>query len=280
MKSLRVLFAIGLLLPALTVEVRAMGSGGSKKKVDAQACLVRPEDHLGGGARGSVRLRRQNKKGELVARFDVAAQKVGASGPFELFLEDGVGSGVFENLGDLKSSGKTLEWSADTSKGDALPLDVDALEDLVGRVLQVRADGDVILGATLPELDASKKPVKTKLVLDVPDGSTVPAAKGKLQLRAKQDKGQARFDLKVGKLPFGSSDMHLWIETADGSDVFEDAGEIKRLGKSSNGLYRRDCQKGDPLPAGVGSLAELEGRELQVRADDDEVLLEGEVGKL
>jgi hypothetical protein len=257
-----------------------MGKGKGKGKSDVQACLVRPEAELDGVARGEIRLRSKIKKGAQQVRFDIKARKVAQAVDHELWLEDGVGSDVFE-LVDLlaAASGKSLSWSANTADGDALPLDAADAADLVGRRVEIRSLDDVVLAGRVPALDASKKPSNTQLQLELPEGAS-PGAKGRLKLRAKADRGQQRFHLHVRKLAFSEGEQQLFVETAPASDVFESAGLIDRLGASANGRFRRDCKRGDPLPVGAEDLAELEGRRIQVRDDLDQVVLEGVVPAL
>jgi hypothetical protein len=269
-------FSVVLLSVALisTSALALAPPGKAKSKVDVTGSLVRQDSPIDADARGMIRFRSKTKKGDGVARMDVLVRKVDVSPEHRLFLEDGVGAGTFSDLGAMDVSDGKLRWSVDEGQGDALPLGAESLADLEGRRVEVRRDGDVVLEGVGPALDASKKPVKHKAKLEAPNAEGDPSLKGRLQMRSKADKGQHRLVIKIKKAPFSSSDVHLFVESAEGSGVFMDAGQFDRLGTSANGRFRRDTHKGAPLPLGVSDLDELSGRRLQVRDDFDEVLLE------
>jgi len=263
------LAALALLVPL--APAKAPGKG--PKKADVTSSLVRPDAPPDPDARGAVRFRSQPKKDEDRDRVDVRVIKVDVGLSHHLFVEDGVGAGAFSDLGAMDVVDGALRWSADSSQGDPLPGGAASLGDLTGRRFEVRQGGDVVLETLGPDLAASKKPVKHKAMLEVPDAEADSGAQGRLAMRSKPDKGQHRLVVKVKKAPFADADVRLFVEDGVGSDSFQDAGAIDRKGSSSNGRYRRDTHQGAPLPLGVPDLAGLAGRRVQVRADDV-VLLE------
>jgi hypothetical protein len=266
---------LGCALLLLAPSTLAMGKGGKGGKTDVQACLVRPDDAPDADAKGRVRLRLMTKKGEPRTRLDVRVMKVDTGLDHELHLEDAPGSESFDLLGSLEVSDGDLVWSMDTGAGDDLPGGAESADDLVGRRVEVRVGGEVVLAGVVPALDLSKKPVKEALKLAPPDPEAPASAmKARLKLRSKAAKGQHRLALKARKVPFGDSDFHVFLETDVASDVFEDVGPLEQKGSSAKGRYRRDCWQGQALPMDAADLASLAGRRLQIRDDEDAVHLE------
>jgi hypothetical protein len=235
---------------------------------------VRPDDPSDEDARGSLRVRSHSKKKDVVdERLDVVVRRVDVQATHRLFMEDI--EGVMIDLGPLDVASDELRLSLNTKQGDALPFDVDSLGELAGRDVEIRQGSDVVLLSEMPGFDKSKKPVKTKLLLEAPgEGDPSDALSGKLQMRSKADKGQHRITIRVKKASFDGTDLHLWVEDGDG--VYQDEGTFEQKG-SSKGRYRRDCRKGEALPGDVFDLADLAERGLQVRDDLDEVLLEATI---
>jgi hypothetical protein len=262
--------AVATLLAVLVADISGMAPKPPKE--DSQVSLVRPDPAPDADAKGTLRIR-SDKKGE---RFDVHVQKVDAAVTYGLWIEDPDDSGLFVHFADLEGD-DDLKLALDTKKGDELPLDAESNDDLIGRRLEVRAGGDVVLKGTVPPFGLSKKPAKAKLEILPPDGAPAPEMKASLKLRSKADKGQERIDLKAKKVPFeDDGPFHVFIEDAVGSDVFEDAGELEQT-DDTVGRYRRDTKQGQELPLGVGFVSELAGRALEVRDDGGVVYLAGTI---
>jgi len=103
---------------------------------------------------GTLEMRSKENKGQ--ERIILTLKKVDFDdGPFDVFVEDAVGSGVFVNVGDLdQKSEHKGKYKRDCKKGQALPTGVMFVSDLGGRLIQVRDDADVVfLETTIPSLD-------------------------------------------------------------------------------------------------------------------------------
>jgi hypothetical protein len=119
----------------------------AKETVDADDAMPQPD------ITGTIDLRSKENKGQ--ERITLKLKKVDFDdGPFTVFVEDGVGSGVFVDEGGLdQTSAKAGRYRRDCKKGEALPGDVMFVSELSGRLLQVRGEGDVVfLEVTIPSL--------------------------------------------------------------------------------------------------------------------------------
>jgi len=271
-RTSRPILVLGLAATFLAVPLGAMGNGNQKQ--DVQISLMRPADSPDGDAKGTLRAR-SDKKGE---RFDVKAMKVDAGAVLDLWMEDAVDSDVFVLVATLEG-GTEQKFSVDTKKGDALPFDAEMNEDLVGRDVEVRAGAEVVLAGTMPPMDLSKKPVKAKFDLEVPEvDPPAPDMKAAVKMRSKPNKGQERIDIKAKKVPFADGkSFHVFIEDAVDSDVLVDVGELEQNGGKPAGRYKRDAKKGQMLPFGVAQVTQLGGRRIEIRDELDAVYLEGEI---
>jgi hypothetical protein len=249
-----------------------MGPGGNGKK-DSQICLVRPDDPPDGDAKGTLRIRHKGNGDSL----EIHVQKVDADQTLHAWMEDPIDSDTFTDIGAL-SSGGSPKLKFETKKGDALPLAAASLDDLIGRKVEIRQDAAVVLQGVVPPWDLSKHPQKATLTITPPDGAPAPDMSAKLSLRAKDDKGQERIELKAKKVPW-DSDLHLKVFVEDGvaSGVFVDSGEVDKKG-DSGAHWKRDTKQGQALPAGANFCSELAGRLIEVRrVSDDVVYLRGTI---
>jgi hypothetical protein len=78
-------------------------------------------------------------------RFRLKAKKLPAGAAAAVYLEDAPGSGSFELAGEMVNG----SYQRDTALGDRLPLDVAAHADLVGRTLEIRDGGTVLLAGVI-----------------------------------------------------------------------------------------------------------------------------------
>jgi hypothetical protein len=246
----------------------AFGPGGGNK--DSQACLVRPDGAADDNAKGTLRIRSKGNS----ERFDVHIMKVDPGVEHHLWMQDPIDSDppTFTDLGDLPGDGGSQKLALDTKKGDALPLGVSTTDELIGRLVEIR-QGDVIeLGGEVPPYGLSKKPEKAKEKVQAADTDPQPNITGTIDLRSKANKGQERITLTLKKVDFSAGPFEVFVEDAVGSGVFVDVGALDQL-SNTKGRYRRDCKKGEALPAGVMFVSELSGRTLQVRDGADTVFL-------
>jgi len=267
--------AFAIAVPAsLLVLVASPFAGQSKPpKQDSEACLVRPDDGPEPTAKGTVRIR-SDANGD---RFDLRVQGLSTHVDMAAFIEDPPGSDTFEPLAPLSEVKKDLVLALDTKKGDALPLDVPDVADLIGRRVEIRNGSDaVVLFAEVPPFGLDSKPHKATVKIAAPPGSPFPDVTGTLSLRSKADKGQERIILKVKKLPPDAGPFNVFVE--DGVGVLVDDGPLVLTGK--NGTYKRDTKQGDQLPNGATSLTGLTGRALELRDHNAAVLLSTELPPL
>jgi hypothetical protein len=245
----------------------------AKDKQDSQISLVRPDPAPDEDAQGTLRIRTHKGKD----RFDIHVQKVDASQAHDVFIEDPAESAAFVHVTTLSGDGDDLKLALDTKKGDALPLGVPQVADLIGRRVEIRAgDGQVLLFGDVPPFGLSKKPGKAKADIGAPDGAPAPEMHAKLSLRSKADKGQERIELKAKKVPWNDGPFDVFVEDGVGSGVFVNAGDVQKE-SDSEGSYRRDTKKGQSLPAGVSFVSELAGRTIEVRNELDVVYLRGTI---
>jgi hypothetical protein len=259
--SSRPLTIAALLLLALATAVSPAVAG---QKVTTP--LLRVADPSG-TARGSVQVKLKGQGSSVTVL--VAKIEAGVATPLGVFLEDEPEGGVFTQVAAIelspKGAGKITLASSD---GPPAELGVESLDDLAGRMLEVRdGNGAALLDALLPGLAPF---AGTKLVAKLlpPDGAPAPAASATLTGKPTAGKGSERFRLKAKKLPAGAAE--LFIEDAPGSETFVSAGD------QVAGLYLRDTALGDRLPLEVAAHVDLVGCAIEVR-DGETVLLAGTI---
>ncbi len=184
-----------------------------------------------------------------------------ATGPFGVWLEDGVGAATFTRLGNLDAQGGYTI----VGQGAVPPqLGVQSLADVVGRRVQLR-DGtsNTLLETVVPGLVKAKKgKAKSKLT---PTSSQYP--KASLQLKAAFDPKTGALSLTAKVKNAGSGPFVFELETAAGSGQYE---EIARI---DTGKLKLSTATGAAL-AGAFDVADLLGRGVRVYAGD-ELVLEG-----
>ena len=229
--------------------------------------LLRVADPAG-TARGSVAVK---LSGEAVSvTISVAELGDTVAPPLGVFLEDGTGVGDFTQVAAIASLSKGA-GSVKLTSGDGPPpaLGVADADELVGRMIQLRDAGDVVLlDATIPEL-AKFTGTKLTAKLSPPPGAPLPAASATLKGTLSAKKGSERFRLKAKKLAPDAA-YALFVEDQPGSGTFALAGDL------DGSLFERDTADGDRLPLEVQAHADLVGRALQLR-DGDVVVLAGTV---
>jgi hypothetical protein len=257
---------LGVSSLAVCVAALAFAPGG---KQDSQTCLVRPDDGPDGNAKGTLRIRSKGNS----ERFDVHIMKVEAGDEHHLWIEDPIDSDTFTDLGDLPGGGGSQKLALDTKKGDSLPLGVQTTDELIGRRVEIRHADDVELEGQVPPYGLPKKPQKAKDTVQATDKDPQPDLTATIEMRSKADKGQERIIVTLKDIDFGPGPFSIFVEDAVDSGTFVDAGGVEKLSEHK-GRYRRDCKKGEALPAGVMFVSELGGRRLQVRDGDDVVYLD------
>jgi len=113
--------------------------------------LVLPASPPEPAAEGRVELMSKPWKGD--ERFGVEAQSLPA-GEYSVFVEEPLGSGLFEEVGDLAPDPDEpgqLQLDLRRKFGDPLPLGVEVVDELLGRAVEVRDSvGSAFLQVVLP----------------------------------------------------------------------------------------------------------------------------------
>ncbi|MBL8900975.1 MAG: hypothetical protein JNM84_25310 [Planctomycetes bacterium] len=212
---------------------------------------------------------------------------------YGLFVETAVGSELYafvssveplprRVLGDFD---RVIAYSADTSRGDRLPLDVPNLDDLAGRRFFVLQDDDLAVAegafpAILPPgAPVSQVAIRSPLVRPtgfVPDST----ARGFVELRRDPKTGRQMLVAKVfmrRATNFANGEGRLFFELTPGSRVFNEVGcffEVQQANRLRLSIPIA-TQSGEALPLGALSLDDLTGRRMQVRDPGGLVYLEG-----
>lgn len=275
MKPSILLASFSLLVLPGAVALPPPGAGHGKTHHKVEAKLVRPPAALDADAVGRIRLSSDDHKGRH--RFEVTTQKVDAQLLHELYMEDGVESGILTLAGRLEVESNTeLELKIDTKKGDPLPLGASTNAELAGRRLEIRSGDRVVLRGVVPDFK-THKPFKDQDELRPPKHGPNPSATGRVRIASKPSKGRDRITIEARKLDFDNIRYRVFVETDGPGGELLPVGELVRLGKSSKGRFRRSTHKGESLPFDVGSVAALRGCRCEVRDDEGEVYLRGVV---
>ncbi|HUK81262.1 MAG TPA: hypothetical protein VLZ12_01385, partial [Verrucomicrobiae bacterium] len=102
---------------------------------------------------------------------------------------------------------------------------------------------------------------KTKVSMVQPPIPPSPKASGKILFSYKGSSGQSVLDIHVSNLAQGQT-YALWLSDA-GTNV--NSGTFTLTSGGSDGKYRRDTKRGEPLPLQAGSTADLTGRVFTVQ---------------
>ncbi|MBI4880213.1 MAG: hypothetical protein HY812_11235 [Planctomycetes bacterium] len=249
----------------------------------ATAPLVRPDTPPDADAKGRVTIR-SYKAGE--DRFEVRGQHLDTLLPFEAFLEDAVGAGTFTSIGVMAVSLEDPDvviLKFDQKQGP-LPLGATEVEELCGRLVQVRSGGQVFLEGLVPEF-ADKKDCqggawdKGKDALALPDPAPDADAKGWVEVRTKAKENRDRLDVKVQHVPADTVTFSIFLD--DGLGVMTEVGVMTAsLVDPCAARLKIDTKSGAPLPFGAHDVEDLAGRALEVRGNDGFTYLTGVVPDL
>lgn len=247
------------------------GSGGDWIKV--KSAMVRPAGAPDSNASGYVELRRRDQNQRQ--RFKVEADHIDPSVGFSVWLETAVGSGVLQNVGAMQQEeSDEVELELDTGDGAQLPLGVADVDELTGRVVEVRdGGGATYLTGVVPFLSGGSSSVaktSTDLVATV--------GKGKIRLKSNSKAPYQRLEVRCKKLAKKSA-VELWMRDP-GTGTFAMVQALQTNG-GGNTKYKVQTKKGQPLPFGAATLGALAGVDLEVRdATSGNVLQSGQVPSL
>ncbi len=242
--------------------------------------ILPPWGALDSDASGQVRLEQYASE----QRFWVRTEKLEASGPgtpYEVWLENGVGSGSFYPLGtmELVSAGAG-RWDLNIQV-DSSTLSVADISYLGGRLVQVRGVGGVgiCLEGTVPSLylgggggggggtgggSVGGGPSEHGQVsLQRPDPAPDADAFGNVALDKRG--GSQEFSVDARNLPTDAGVFSVALESGAGTGVFFTVGDLV-AGNGSKGRFRLSLEAdgGAPAALGVADLADLAARRVQV----------------
>jgi hypothetical protein len=278
-----VAMAFGLLALAPRSSATAAAAPPEKKH---ETVLLPPLDAPDGDATGKVEISKNKKK----QQFRVRAEKLDSTeppGPFEVWLESGVGTRTFASVGPMELTSKSKgRWELKLANNAGAPdgLGVSDINDTGGREVQVRDAGgaSIYLSAILvTSEDADCAPVnpgsKGILTLQRPSDSIDNDASGSV-LISKKGKDQ-EFRVEAEKLDPDATYI-VMLETGLGSGTMKPLGEMTL--KSSSGRFELKAVEECAAPAilGVPDITIIEGRGLEIRNEADETILRGPVPKL
>jgi len=200
-------------------------------------------------------------------RWDIKASKLVPGMDAQLYVEDAGEQMVL--VGTLQG-GATKHYSLDTAKGDVMPLG-GTLADLVGREVEVRVAGVVLLHTAVPAFVDTAVHESGKEFLDVAAGSPNQGCQGVVWVKAHDKNGLQFLRLKAKDLGWQSFDYTLWVEDDKGQMV--EIGPVDQYAKRK-GRFDANTRSGKPLPLGVFYVESLVGRKLEVRDQNGVVYLE------
>jgi hypothetical protein len=251
--------------------------------------MIPPVDAPDVNATGQVEIGKSGQDQE----FNVTAlnlDKETPPGPFEVWMEDGVGSGVFVKVDTMTLKAPAQgKWELKLEAAGTAPpaLGVGDVDDTAGRVVQVRDAGGVnvyLQGVVAPILPGGCSPVtpavKGEMDLQRPASQPDPDAKGRLQMQ-KRGKNQD-FEVRAEKLDAPTNAQYnAFLETAVESGVYSPVGGMV-LKNAATGLWRLDLDGKCAAPAilGVNDVSLLSGRRVQVRNANGDVVLFGVLPQL
>ncbi|MGH7150383.1 MAG: hypothetical protein ACREIU_06790, partial [Planctomycetota bacterium] len=242
--------------------------------------LLPPAGALDSDASGQVRLEQYDSE----QRFWVRTEKLDATGPatpYEVWLENGVGSGSFYPLGTMElTSGGAGRWDLNL-RVDSTTFSVVDISYLGGRLVQVRGVGGVgvCLEGTVPGPiyigpgtggggtgggSTSAGPSEHGQVsLQRPD--PVPDADAFGSVGLDKRGGSQEFSVDARNLPTDAGIFSVALESGAGTGVFFAVGDLA-AGNGSKGRFRLSLEAEGAAPAelGVADLDDLAARRVQV----------------
>lgn len=213
-------------------------------------------------AKGALSLTARGSKLTL----QVVAVRLPSDGAYSVHLENGPGTGVFDQIAAVTATKGKIRYELTGSGEIPQDLSVRAIGELGGRRLELRdGAGTVVLEAVIPYLTPAPNE-RLSGVFAPPDGSPFPAASGRIAGSYSGASGRSKLDISVSGVP-RETPVRLWVETFPTSGLFEDAGPL------ALGRLKAVSAKGDPLPGGVPRVIDLARLELRLRDDRGNDLL-------
>ena len=159
-------------------------------------------------------------------------------------------------------------------QGTELPFGAASPADLAGRKIQVQdaAGAVVVEGMTPAVIEPEPEPHSGRCDLSRPDPAVDPDAEGAIKF----EEGEGRIVIKVYLQNLDPGKVYeVFLSKPDGSAT-ESLGKVT-ADEEGTGRLKLDSEKGDAIPFGAGSLAELEGYGVTVKDEAGAVILQGSV---
>lgn len=252
------------------------------KKTTSEVFLVRPTPAPDADIKGRIRL--ETETGKDRDKFECKIELADPAGSYELFLETGVGSGLFSSAGALELD-DAIQGEFDLKfdeKDGPLPLAVATVTDLYGRKAEVRdtvAVAVVLTGTIADPADApdgkngwNKKKSALALPLTPPDAN----AKGRLEVWFKGKDNRQRFRVKAEHLTAAET-YTVQVEDSLAAGTFTDFLPMTIDESPTEFKLYIDTQKGQALPNGATYVTQLAGLKVRILDSADAVILEGTV---
>lgn len=197
-------------------------------------------------------------------------------------------AGVEADLGSRTADAfGEVEWDLNTNDGDALPLGVTTVAELVGADVRVEDAGDatVLLVGTVPETptttdagggSGSHEDGRGRARLTRAAGAVGEAY---VELRSRPDQGnRQRFQVEIDHQTAGLV-VAVWLEDPANAGTLTQIGTMT-VGSEGEGELELDTHEGAGLPYGVASVQSLVGLQVELRTMADVVLFSGVVPAL
>jgi len=284
------LLGLGLTGLILSAEPAAARRGGDAKKnrVDERVDLTFAPDAPFTAREARLRVRRKMLTRQRL-KIELSGAPSGRS--LDVFFENSAGAMV--DVGDLvERRAGIYKWRIRTKKGQALPFGVADVAELSGRAVEVRtAGGALVADGSMPAIAAAagsaakSAKLRSALNVDVLVADAVGADSAthavEVSVRVRRKSGD-REELKVEvEHAADGLDLELWLADATGALV--NLGVLSTEPDGDDGTeyeisFRTDRAAG--LPFGATSVADLAGRQAEVRTVAGDILAEGTVPAL
>jgi hypothetical protein len=229
-------------------------------KFSFAVALTRSQAQLPSNARGVFQVKLGGGKETVTV---TTSGLPAGGGTYTIHLEDGPSAGTFAQVGSFTATPKG--GGSFKLVGEGVPpaqLGITDVRQLAGRRVEIRdAGGAAVLAALLPYPGAIPAD-KGKAPLIAAPASPFPTATGSISTRYVPAIGASNLTVTVKGIAKTTA-LTLEVETAVGAGAFVDAGAFANL------RFVADTGKGQPLPGGAASLADLTGRAVRVKAGAD-----------
>ncbi|HKE00244.1 MAG TPA: hypothetical protein VKE69_04485 [Planctomycetota bacterium] len=241
--------------------------------------LQRPAPAVDADAFGAVDIEKKSGK----QSFAVDAKKLDPTTPHSVYVETGVRADVYVFVCGLVLKTPAIgRFAIDLEAECMAPMVAGVLDlaSLTDRRIQVRDAADhVVLETVIPELlrgGGAKGNFVANVKMAPPPGSPSPKATGWIRAKLVATQGTSTLEIFGAKMS-PTPVCCAFVEDDVGVGTFSFLGDLVLNKAKTSGRVRLDTKKGDPLPFGVPTVAELSGRKIRLQDENDVVHLEGTI---